>query len=547
MNITNRLKMQSRERVRMVNAIKINYTTTIQLLKRAVQQAPDKEAIYDGFRRITYRKLDEESTMIAAELRKLGIEKGDHVAVSLPNWHEFIVLIFAIAKAGAVIVPFNTRYREAEVAYILNNSKAKIAFYTDEVDGNNQGKMFNNIFNRSKYLQHLITVRGNGKESLSYENLLKSGMNNKPIEDLPEIDAEDLAIIMYTSGTTGNPKGAMLTHKNVTFNAFSKVDILECTQDDVFLIQVPMFHIFGMVPGVMTAVACKAKIVLTQKFKAEKALQIVEQEKVTVHHGVPTMFILELNHPSLEKYDLSSLRTGIVAAAPIPSEIIGKIREKMNCEVLSSYGMTEASPSLTFCTFQDDDKTRAETVGRPIPGVEIKLLHQETGKEVGIGEVGEIVAKGPGIMKGYYGMPEKTKEVLSDDGWYKTGDLGMFDPEGNLRIVGRKKDLIIRGGYNIYPREIEEFFYQLDDVLEVAIVGLPDTVLGEISCAAVTVKENSALTEESLKNFIQDKVADYKVPDIIVIVKELPMTASGKISKVKLQEVLKEKLAQRLR
>ena len=209
--------------------------------------------------------------------------------------------------------------------------------------------------------------------------------------------------------------------------------------------------------------------------------------------------------------------------------------------------MTEATPSLTFCTFDDDDETRAETVGRPILGVELKLIQPETEEEVGVEEVGEIVAKSPGIMKGYYGMPEQTKQVLSDDGWYKTGDLGTFDSKGNLQIVGRKKEVIIRGGYNIYPREIEEYFYQLDEVIEVAVVGLPDTVLGEISCAVITLKENSSLTEDSLKDYIRGKVVYYKVPDIIVIVEEFPMTPSGKINKILLQEELKEKLAEQLR
>ena len=257
----------------MVNSLKIDLTTTVRLLQTTVQQHPHKEAIYDGSRRITYKELDQESTAIALELRKLNISKGDHVAVSLPNWHEFVVLIFAIAKVGAVVVPFNTKFQENEVSYIIENAKVKAAFFTDEFDGNNHLKIFKDIFNRSKYLEYLILVRADDEETLSYERMLKNGMNNQ-IEESPEIDIEDTAIIMYTSGTTGYPKGAILTHKNITFNAFSKVSILECTKDDVFLIQVPIFHIFGMVPGVMTAVACGAKMVLTQQFKAEKALQI---------------------------------------------------------------------------------------------------------------------------------------------------------------------------------------------------------------------------------------------------------------------------------
>lgn len=519
--------------------------TSINLLHSVIQNFGDKEAIYDGERRLTYEELNQESNAIASELIRMGIKEGDHIAVSLPNWHEFIVAIFAIAKTGAVIVPFNTRYHYSEINYILNNAKVKAAFFTNRVGEHYLGEPFYQVYENGTHLKHLITVRDEQPGALSYQTMLKKGMNNP--EAFPEVLADDLAIIMYTSGTTGSPKGAMLTHKNIVTTAKMTAEFLKCTPEDVFLIPVPIFHIFGMVPGQLAAIAAGARMVLTQEFKAEKILQIIEQEKVTVHHGVPTMFILELNHPSFEKYDLTSLRTGIVAAAPVPSEIIGKIRKKLHCDVLTSYGMTEASPCLTACSFEDDNKTRAETVGRAMPGVELKIVNQETGEELPIGEVGEIVAKSPGIMKGYYEMPEKTKEVLSEDGWYKTGDLGMLDKKGNLRVVGRKKDMIIRGGYNIYPREIEEHFYKHESVLEVAIVGLPDTVLGEVTCAAVTIKENHYVTEEELKAFISEKVADFKVPDIIVIVSELPMTASGKISKVQLQERLKDQLADRLR
>ncbi|MEB5451989.1 class I adenylate-forming enzyme family protein [Virgibacillus pantothenticus] len=529
----------------MMGSVKQENTTTIQLLHSALNQFPEKEAVYDGTRRLSYRELEEESNLIAAELNKMGVKRGDHIAVCLPNWYEFVVILFAIAKIGAVIVPFNTRYHESEIEYILNHAKVKVAFFTDEVDGNKLWDSFNKVYQQHNYLKHLITVRANTRLSIAYEEVVKHSEYSE--FEKVEVSPDDVAIIMYTSGTTGNPKGAMLTHRNVAFTGSVSAEVLKCTSADVFLIQVPMFHIFGMVPGVLAAIAVGAKLVLTQEFKAENALKMVEQEKITVHHAVPTMFILELNHPNLEKYDLTSLRTGIVAAAPVPSEIIRKIREKMHCEVLSSYGMTEASPCLTFCTFEDDDLTRAETVGRAMPGVEVKIINPENGEEAGTGEVGEIVARGPGIMKGYYEMSEKTREVLSEDGWYRTGDLGTMDDKGNLQIVGRKNDLIIRGGFNIYPREIEEHFYKLDEVQEVAIIGLPDTVLGEVACAAVTLKKGAVLTEAKLKLYIKDKVADFKVPDIVTIVEELPMTASGKISKVQLQNKLKEKMAHRLR
>lgn len=530
-----------------MKSIKTNNVACLQLLQETVEKFPNKEAVYDGIRRLSYHQLDRESSLVASEMKKMGIQKGDHIAVSLPNWYEFVVIIFAIVKVEGVIVPFNTKYQHSEIKYILHNAKIKAAFFTDEVEGNNLWKPFYNVFKQGRYLKYLITVRSHHKEWTTYESMVEEAGDNSQQEDLPDINPEDTAIIMYTSGTTGKPKGAMLTQCNITTTASITSKMLECTSDDVFLIQVPIFHIFGMVPGVLSAISVGAKMVLTQEFKAEKALQIIDQEKVTVHHGVPTMFILELNHPNLEKYDLTSLRTGIVAAAPIPPEIIGEIRKKMHCEVLSSYGMTEASPSLTFCTFDDDDVTRSETVGRAAPGVEINIVDRKTGDKLGAGEVGEIVVRSPGIMKGYYEMPEATKAVLSEDGWYRTGDLGTLDKKGNLRIVGRKKELIIRGGYNVYPREIEAHFYKLDEVLQVAIVGMPDTVLGEVICAAIMLRENISLTEDDLKAYIKEEVADYKVPDIIMIVPDLPMTASGKISKVQLQKNLKATLAHRLR
>lgn len=522
-------------------ALEKNVSMVVSDTLRAVCQRDSyREAIYDGYRRLTYKGLDEESNAIASELIKLGIEKGDHVAVCLPNWHEFVVTFFAIAKAGATIVPFNTRYQKSEIEYILNNAKVKAAFFTERIEDNQLWDSFYHCYQNNEFLQHLISVRFEHDEAVSYQEMAEKG--DKQCRDFPELSAEDVFIIMYTSGTTGKPKGAMLTHSNVVKTADMAADFMDCTPDDVFLIPVPAFHIFGMVPSLLTAVTAGSKMVFMEEFKGDKALQLIQGEKITVHHGVPTMFILELNQSDLGSYDLTSLRTGIVAAAPVPREIIGKIRDQLHCEILVSYGMTEASPCLTATTFDDDDDVRAETVGRAMPGVEVNIVNQETGDILEPGEVGEIVARSPGIMKGYFEMPEKTAEVLSADGWYKTGDLGVMDVQGNVSIVGRKKDLIIRGGYNIYPREIEEHFYEHSGVSEVAIVGLPDTVLGEVTCAAVTAKDGAAVTEEELKEFIRTKVADYKVPDKVKVIEELPMTASGKISRLKLQEQMEEHL-----
>src|SRR5699024_4029795 len=281
-------------------------------------------------------------------------------------------------------------------------------------------------------------------------------------------------------------------------------------------------------------------------YKAKEALNLEEEERVSVKHGVPTMFILELNHEDFFKYDLRSLRTGIIAAAPAPEEVVRRIRSDMGCDIVVCYGQSETSPTLTMTKFDDPDSLRAETVGPALPGAEIKIVDNEK-NEVEIGEIGEIACRSFGVMKGYYNMPEKTQQALDGDGWLYTGDLGTLDEYGYLRIVGRKKEMIIRGGFNIYPREVEEVFYKHPDVMEVAIVGLPDTVLGEVSCACVKLKPNSSADEEALLTYIKGRVADYKVPNELLIVDELPMTASGKIKKTALQEQLKEDLKTELR
>lgn len=338
----------------------------------------------------------------------------------------------------------------------------------------------------------------------------------------------------------------MLTHLNFVHNAACTVEALQCDENDVFLVVVPVFHVFGMVPSILAAVTACAKMVFMEQFKAEAVLKMIEQEKITIHHGVPTMFILELNHPQFKSYDLSSLRTGIIAAAPCPVEVVKKIRNEMGCNITISYGQTETSPVVTITSFTDSDIIRSETVGRTIPGVEIKVVDVNR-QTVPTGEIGELAVRGLNVMKGYFNMPEKTKEAIDQDGWLYTGDLVTLDEQGYVRIVGRKKEMIIRGGYNIYPREIEEILYKHPNVVEVAIIGLPDTVLGEISCAAVKLKDGALETEESMKNYLKGKIADYKIPDKVVFVDELPMTPSGKIKKVELQKKLKEDLQTELR
>lgn len=516
-----------------------------EVLEYSSHEFPEKEALYDGYNRVTYGELKNNVEYMASALSQLGIEKGDRVIVCLPNWNEFVTLYFAIARLGAILIPCNTRYRITELEYIVENSQAKAVFLMEGFNHIDVFKPYVNGAKKAHMLESIFTVRFKQEGYYSFNELIKLGQKT-PAPKVVIDPAEDVFAILYTSGTTGRPKGTMLTHKNVVYTAKLSAEWLRCNSDDVFLIAVPVFHIFGMVPGILSAISSAAKMVFMEKYNAEKALKIIEQEKITIHHGVPTMFILELNHPTFTNVDLTSLRTGIIASAPCPEEIVQKIRSVMGCDIVVSYGLTETSAGLTFTSFDDDDSIRSETVGKAAPGTEIKIVDANR-EEVASGEVGELACRGFGIMKGYYQMPDQTREAVDKDGWFYTGDLATRDERGYIRIVGRKKEMIIRGGYNIYPREIEEVFYKHPSVLEVAIIGLPDSVLGEISCAVIKLKPNYVEDEGSMKAYVQDKIANYKIPDRIVFMEEFPMTASGKIKKIALQDVIKEKLYSSLR
>jgi len=518
--------------------------TVHEVLNRSFQRVSEgKEVVYDGYRRMTYKELVDSVEYMASALVALGIQKGDRVIVCLPNWNEFLVIYFSLARLGAILVPCNPRYRTEELVYILENSKATAAFLTGEFG---HIDIFASHSSAGGSLNYIFTVRSQQKGHYSFADLIELGKRSPAVPPISIDATEDVFAILYTSGTTGKPKGAMLTHQNVFYSANATIEALQCTDDDVFLVAVPVFHVFGMVPSILSAVLCGARLVFMEQYKAEEALRLIEQEKVTIHHGVPTMFILELNHPNFNQYQLSSLRTGIIAAAPCPEEVVRKIRTQMGCDIVISYGLTETSATLTITSFDDSDSVRSETVGKAVSGAEVKVV-DDNRREVKPGEVGELACRSFGVMKGYYGMPEKTKEVIDEEGWFYTGDLATIDENGYVRIVGRKKEMIIRGGYNIYPREIEEMFYKHPSVMEVAIIGLPDSVLGEVSCAVIKLRSGCVEDEESMKAYIKGKVADYKVPDRIVFVEELPVTPSGKIKKVALREMMEEQLKSTLR
>lgn len=402
-----------------------------------------------------------------------------------------------------MLVLLNTHYQEKEIAYFLRDSGAKALFFTDKIEGISHIEKFLNIKQNIIALEHLITVRCESEGLTSYQELLAEGHNIQPpiIDILPE---EDLFAILYTSGTTGTPKGAMLTHKNLVYQAIMGAEQTHCTNEDVFLMPAPLFHVMGVTLALRTIASC-ARIVLMDVYEPEKALSLIEQERVTFHPGVPTMFIHELNHPSFQSYDLSSLRTGEMASAPCPEKIVRRIRSDMGCDIMVGYGMTETSPTLTLTNFEDSDTMRAETVGKAWPGVELKITDEKR-QEVAVGQVGELACRGIGLMKGYYNMPEKTRESIDDDGWFYTGDLVTMDEQGYIRIVARKKELIVRSGCNIYPGEIEEIYYTHPKVMEIAIVGLPDSVHGQISCAVIQIRQGEEATEGEMKEFIRKKL-----------------------------------------
>ncbi|MFZ4452668.1 class I adenylate-forming enzyme family protein [Salibacterium aidingense] len=503
-----------------------NYPDAAGLLEETTRKYPDKEATYDLRERLTYDQLSDHVKRMAAGLQSLGVTKGDRVAVCLPNWNETVIIYFAAAKIGATVVPFNAAYKSHEIEFILNNAEPKVLFLKQDFDDNAGFSLAQEL------VENVISVRFEDAKFISYEELIKNkGKKASPVS----IDiTDDPFCILYTSGTTGLPKGVMITHKGIVQCAFTVGKEMHCSEKDVFIIPAPLFHIFGIICNLMTTIAMGAKMILQEKYKPKEVLQLVEQEKVTVHQGVPTMFLKELELEEFDEYDLSSLRTGMVGAAPISPDQVKKIREKMGINLCQSFGITETG-SVTITGQNDSEKTIMETVGRPIEGAKISIVNDNR-EPLSTGEVGEIAVHSFATMKGYYKLPEKTEEVIDEDGWFYTGDLGKLDADGNLIFVGRQKEMIIRGGFNIYPQEIEALLTKHHNILEAAVIGMPDAVLGELVYAVVVLKEGATETPEKIKKYLEEKIAKFKVPSEIIITDQLPMTPSGKIQKLKLKE-----------
>lgn len=505
-----------------------------QLLERAARENPAKEAVYDRTRRITYLELLKESDVLAAALDTIGIQKGDRIGVCLPNWHEVVKIYFAAARIGAILVPFNPKYRLQEVQHIIRDSKLKIIMVSEEFD------RLIGIDSITPLVGQIVSVRFEREGTVSFNNLIQSEEGH--VVPTVEIDPDqDTFCILYTSGTTGFPKGAMLSHRGMVWSGTSIATSIQSNQDDVYLVLVPLFHIFGMGINLFSAISTQSKVVLLDEYKAKVALELIQQEKVTVHHAVPTMYILELNHPEFFSFDLSTLRVGVVGGASCPAETIRAIKDKMRMNICNSYGMTEIG-SLTITAYEETEKNLLETIGKVVPGAEIKIAN-DLREMVPFGNVGEITCRSIGVMRGYYNNPEQTSKVFDRDGWFYTGDLGMMDEDGYIHFIGRKKEMIIRGGYNIYPREIEEILYKHPKVMQAAVIGLPDEVMGEIVYAIIKLKTNAEISGEEIISYIKQHLAEYKAPSQVLFMDTLPLNASGKIQKVKLREqILSHKL-----
>ncbi|WP_333786403.1 AMP-binding protein [Methanomethylovorans sp.] len=527
------------------------------VLENVVANDPDREfMVYpDRDLRFTYKEFDERVNTFAKGLLAIGIGKGDHVGIWAKNVPDWLTFMFATAKIGAVLVTVNTAYKSHEVEYVIKQSDMKALAIIDgfrdvnyidimyelvpELKTQQRGKLRSERF---PFLKSVIFI-GQEKHRGMYNSaeilLLGKHGNEEEFQRIKEsLDRNDVVNMQYTSGTTGFPKGVMLTHKNILNNGLSIGDRQKFTSNDRLCLPVPLFHCFGIVLGVMAVLTHGATLVMLELYDPLMVLAAVQKEKCTALYGVPTMFIAEYTHPMFKMFDLSSLRTGIMAGSTCPIDSMKRVINEMNCkEITIVYGLTESSPGITQTTTDDPIELRVATVGTVFPHVEAAVLDPETYEPLPPNTIGEICCRGYNVMKGYYKMPEETKKAIDKNGWLHSGDLGTCDENGYYRITGRIKDMIIRGGENIYPREIEEFLYTIDGVKDAQVVGIPDTKYGEIVGAFIMLNDGAQLTEEDIQDYARTKIARYKVPKHIFFVKEYPLTASGKVQKFKLREL----------
>ncbi|MBN1194471.1 MAG: AMP-binding protein [Methanomicrobiaceae archaeon] len=534
-----------------------------EMLKRICDSYPDTEAVVSVEQNIryTYREFLGKVEEVARGLMALDVEKGDRVGIWAMNYAEWVVVQFASAKIGAIMVNLNPAYRTYELEYVLKQAEIHTIllqgrFKTSDYVGmfyeacpeaieSRPGRIKSDKFPFLRNVVFIGDIPYNGM--FMWNEMIDKGQNisrDELAEREESLTFDDPINIQYTSGTTGFPKGVVLTHHNVLNNGYFIGEGMKFTEKDRLCIPVPFYHCFGMVLSNLACVTHGSTMVLpSPTFDAEAVLRTVQEERCTALHGVPTMFIAELRHPNFSKYSYDTLRTGIMAGSPCPVEVMKEVNTRMNMsEIVIVYGQTETSPGITMTTTDDPIERRVSTVGRTFPHVELKIVDPQTQKMVLKGMPGEICARGYVVMKCYYNNPSATHSTIDANGWNHTGDLGEMDEEGYIRIVGRLKDMVIRGGENIYPREIEEFLHMHPKIQDAYVFGVPDVKYGEELMAWVKPEDGLELTDQEIRDWCTGKIARYKIPRYFKFVDEFPMTVSGKIQKFKMREAAIEEL-----
>ena len=538
------------------------------LLDSMAQKYPDHDAVIYTDRpfRKSYQEFKELCDIAARGFMAMGVKKDDKVAIWATNYPEWLITMFATAKIGAVLVTVNTNYKIFEVEYLLRQSDSTTLVLIDGFKDSDYIGIIQELCpslaidkpgqlqeEKLPFLKNIIHVGSkDGKRDktppgmFAWEGLYEMA-KLVPQEQLEAVqaglDAHDVVNMQYTSGTTGFPKGVMLTHYNIVNNGKSIGDRMDFTEKDRLCIPVPFFHCFGSVLAIMASVTHATTMVPIDYYRPLPVMEAIEQEKCTAVHGVPTMFIAMLEHPEFAKFDFSTLRTGIMAGSPCPVKVMRRVADEMNMsEITIVYGLTEASPGCTQTCTTDSLDLRVSTVGRTFPFIETKIVDPAKGEEMPPHVPGEFVVRGYNVMKGYYKMPEATNQVIDQDGWLHSGDLASVDENGYYKITGRLKDMIIRGGENIYPKEIEEFLYTHPSIQDVQVVGVPSKDYGEEVMAYVILKEGATLSEDEVKSYVKEHMARHKTPKYVYFITEFPMTASGKIQKFKLREMAVEYL-----
>lgn len=517
---------------------------------------PDKEYIVYADRdlRFTWSRFNRRVDDMAKGLMAIGVERGTHVGLWAANVPDWLTILYACAKVGAVAVTVNTNYKQSELEYLCRHSdmhtlcivdREKDSDFVDmtyemlpELKTSERGHLKSKRFPMMKNVVYIGQEKHRGMFNTPELLLLGNNVTDDRLEEAKRLVlAHDVVNMQYTSGTTGFPKGVMLTHHNITNNGYLTGEHMAFTAEDKLCCCVPLFHCFGVVLATMNCLTHGCTQVMVERFDPLVVLASIHKERCTALYGVPTMFIAQLHHPMFDLFDLRSLRTGIMAGALCPVELMRQVQEKMYMRVTSVYGLTEASPGMTATRIDDPFDVRCHTVGRDFAFTEVKVIDPETGEECVDGVQGEMCCRGYNVMKGYYKDEEGTANAIDRNGFLHSGDLGVKDAEGNYRITGRIKDMIIRGGENIYPREIEEFLYHLDGIKDVQVVGLPSPKYGEVVAAFIILKDGASLVESDIRDFCKSKIARYKIPKHVFFVDQFPMTGSGKIQKFKLKEV----------